>query len=431
MEAPTNGDTLAAPFIGFTTGTALFGITLTQAYHYFARYPNDSLSCKIKVSAAWYVRYQTWLLAFLDARRRCSLLDLLHFVFSAALMYTFLISKFGIAQAATKNMWSLKALGTTQVRDEYLSLGLSRFTDIGGIHQAVLIVLVQIIYLRRIVTFSSIPAFNGEVFSRAVQVAVGLVGCAAAAVGIAFCYELQKLDAILSLTGNTEWVVYMGFGATAAIDIIITGMMCFVLYKNRADIGVSYMSRQSDRLFRSLITYALATGIITTGASLLVIILYIARPNSLFYIAVTFLVPRLYTNSLFAMLDSVRRHINNDAVDTQDLQPQSSIVFARLTTAPTMRVRNARRTTTNIDTSVSNGTRRNQRVILTTAGSDSESSDGDVEAQKHQLSPGLQDVNLYSPYYSPLEVRKKMNMMFKVQEPEEFGGGSWIGFWRG
>jgi hypothetical protein len=64
------GDTLAAPFIGFTIGTAcvglaalkrlsselkigpanrLFGITLTQAYQYFLRYAKEPLFCKVKV----------------------------------------------------------------------------------------------------------------------------------------------------------------------------------------------------------------------------------------------------------------------------------------------------------------------------------------------------------------------------------------------
>jgi hypothetical protein len=111
-----------------------------------------------------------------------------------------------------------------------------------------------------------------------------------------------------------------------------------------------------------------------------------------------------------------------------------------------MRVRNTRRSTTTsttIDTSLANAaTRRSQGINLTSENriSDSDFSDGDFEAQKKNLSPAssLQakgEVDLYSPYYSPLETRKKMNMMFKVQEPEEFGGRaggkSWIDFWKG
>lgn len=56
----------------------------------------------------------------------------------------------------------------------------------------------------------------------------------------------------------------MGFGAIAGIDSLITAMMCFVLYKNRRDIGIHHLSRHSGRLLLNLITYALATGLITT-----------------------------------------------------------------------------------------------------------------------------------------------------------------------
>jgi hypothetical protein len=65
----------------------------------------------------------------------------------------------------------------------------------------------------------------------------------------------------------------MGFGTTTGIDIVITAMMCLVLHKERMDIGVDYISRRSDKMLRSLITYALATGFVTSFASLLVIVL--------------------------------------------------------------------------------------------------------------------------------------------------------------
>lgn len=61
-----------------------------------------------------------------------------------------------------------------------------------------------------------------------------------------------------------QWVIYLGFASTALFDIIIAGMMCFVLYKNRLNIGISHISRHSNRLLLNLITYALAAGLVTT-----------------------------------------------------------------------------------------------------------------------------------------------------------------------
>ncbi|KAJ3573233.1 hypothetical protein NP233_g2568 [Leucocoprinus birnbaumii] len=382
-ESP--GVALASPFIGFTVGTALFGITLTQGYRYFLRYPKDPLSCKIKVAAV------------------CRSLDEKH-----------------LELEGNRNILDLA--------DLYLILGFS--VDAGS----------------RNYTTSTSDGYK--------PVLVWIVGLAAVGLGVgtslvfifdvaldlsdfglsAFCYELQKLDAILSFVGNSEWIVYMGFGATTAIDIVITAMLCLVLYKTRMDIGVDYISRRSDRLFRSLIVYAVATGIVTSSISLLVIIVYVARPNSLFYLGITFSAPRIYTNSVFVMLDSIRRHVSGvDVVEDLDhFRESSELVFRGPVSMPSIRARTTRRSTTNVDTSLASGAKRAHKINLSTGSTDSDASDGDIEAQKTNLLPGQANMSLYSPYYSPLEARKRMNSMFKVQaEPEEIGDpGSWINVWK-
>jgi hypothetical protein len=82
----------------------------------------------------------------------------------------------------------------------------------------------------------------------------------------------QKLVSVLSFNDNTEvnttlqihcWsnldaleqlIIHLGFGATAGIDILITAMVYLVFYKDKLDIGATYISRQSDRFLTSLIT---------------------------------------------------------------------------------------------------------------------------------------------------------------------------------
>ncbi|KXN92951.1 hypothetical protein AN958_08886 [Leucoagaricus sp. SymC.cos] len=119
----------------------------------------------------------------------------------------------------------------------------------------------------------------------------------------------------------------MGYASIASIDATITVMMCFVLYKNRLEIGIDHISRHSNRLLLNLITYALATGLITTLAAIVGLITYIARPDTFLYVAVMFSITRLYANSFLAMLN-VRRRLNNNHTNTElGLKPTSDVIF--------------------------------------------------------------------------------------------------------
>ncbi|KXN82378.1 hypothetical protein AN958_02635 [Leucoagaricus sp. SymC.cos] len=137
----------------------------------------------------------------------------------------------------------------------------------------------------------------------------------------------------------------MGYASIASIDATITVMMCFVLYKNRLEIGIDHISRHSNRLLLNLITYALATGLITTLAAIVGLVTYIARPDTFLYIAVMFSITRrglftmslalftlltihlVYANSFLAMLN-VRRRLNNDLTNTElGLKPTSDVIF--------------------------------------------------------------------------------------------------------
>lgn len=109
---------------------------------------------------------------------------------------------------------------------------------------------------------------------------------------------------------------------------------------------------------------------------------------------------------------------------TRELKPPTGIVFKGLSSTSTG-ARN-RRNATNIDTSILPGPGKRTPLIL--AGSDSDS-ENDIEAQNQEN--GLhEDVDVYSPYYSPLKVRKRMGGLLQMREPEDMDGGSWMRFWR-
>ncbi|EKM76194.1 hypothetical protein AGABI1DRAFT_131514 [Agaricus bisporus var. burnettii JB137-S8] len=310
MESSYDSDTLAPPFVGFVIGTALFGATILQAYQYFKNYSDNSIWMKLQVSII-------------------CLLDALHLVFSSKLMYTFFISNFGSVVDSTRNVWSFKAIGITQ---------------------SILIVCVQMLVLAGVCPEVSCPDITDHVFfnegptlEEYTRIAICLIVMSAIGVGVVVCYKvsvsvpsLKKMtlsspsrlhvDVILSFGTDSEWMIYLGFGATTILDISIALMMCFVLHKNKLNINQHGITMGIVEVLSTLIKYAFGTGLLTAFASFLVIVSFVARPNTLFYIGVSLSVPRLYTNSFLVMLN-IRRQLNDKLKATPELEKISGLVF--------------------------------------------------------------------------------------------------------
>ncbi|KAF8970628.1 hypothetical protein BDZ97DRAFT_1790195 [Flammula alnicola] len=204
------------------------------------------------------------------------LLDTLHLVFSMYLVYSLVIQLLGYSVAGPHVLWSLKALGSVQV---------------------VLIVLVQGFYLFQIWRLSS-NLLLAKTFTRAAQLFVIVIALFALAVAVIFTSQLQKIDVINGFSQNFEYIVYLGFGATAIVDCSIAVAMCLLLHKSSAG------TIKSETVLESLIQYFIGSGLMTSLAAILCIILYVAQPNTLLYLGMELSVTRLYANSLLAMYDN-------------------------------------------------------------------------------------------------------------------------------
>ncbi|KAF8154278.1 hypothetical protein B0H34DRAFT_83797 [Crassisporium funariophilum] len=141
-------------------------------------------------------------------------------------------------------------------------------------------------------------------FSHVVQSFVIFIALFAIAVAAIFLYELQKITRIVGFTLNFEYIVYLGFGATALIDCAIAAAMCMILHKSSGG------TRRSETVLETLIQYFIGTGLLTSFAAIMVIILYVASPNTLLYLGMEFSVTRLYANSILAMFNA-RQHLRD------------------------------------------------------------------------------------------------------------------------
>ncbi|TFK32884.1 hypothetical protein BDQ12DRAFT_728293 [Crucibulum laeve] len=283
MDAPPTleagvHNSIGVVFFGFTASVVLYGITVLQAYQYFMNSPNDSK--KQKASAIGVC-----------------MLDTIHVAFSIRMMYSFLIQHSMDPEAAARIVWSLKGQGTTQV---------------------LFIVIVQFYYLQKIWKYITHNAMFSTRFVRVVQLGAIFMGSLAVAIATDFIFHLQGINAVLSFAVGFEYVIYMGFGATALIDSSIALAMCIILHMSRVGSG------RTDDVVSRIIRYFLSNSL----ASILCLILYVTRPDTLLYLAMQYSISRLYANSFLAMCND--RHHRLDMLNAPTVGPHmgSDLCFA-------------------------------------------------------------------------------------------------------
>lgn len=82
-------------------------------------------------------------------------------------------------------------------------------------------------------------------------------------------------------------------------DVIIALMMCYYLHESRAIIHLPFTAHKLLGLMR----LAFVSGLATSACSLLALFTYFAWSDTLIFVAIDFILPKLYINSLLAMLN--------------------------------------------------------------------------------------------------------------------------------
>ncbi|KAJ7364704.1 hypothetical protein DFH08DRAFT_1017261 [Mycena albidolilacea] len=251
MSAPTfNADnTLGALLIGTLVSYALFGVTTTQVYIYYGRFPQDSWRLKSLVVAAW-----------------CC--DFAHTICIAITIYTMVITNYGHPERLFVLPNSLLA-----------SIFIGSLLSFG----------VQLFFSFRIYALSK--SF--------------WVPCICWALSL---FRFVPPNVILFVFGRGPAAQFLGrFGplfdaiwaASAANDLLIAGTLVILLYRRR-NAGLESTVAMVDQL----IAWTIETGVVTSIASLLMLIVFIALPSTFAWLAIFVVIPRLFSNSLLASLNS-------------------------------------------------------------------------------------------------------------------------------
>ncbi|SJL07055.1 uncharacterized protein ARMOST_10398 [Armillaria ostoyae] len=275
--------TMGAIYIGATVATAFWGITAMQSMTYFSRFPNDWWFYRCAVGLLWIV-------------------DTLYLIFCAHALYYYLIKNFANPQALTTIVWSFKT--------DIMFLGL-------------LILLVDIVYAVRIWML-------GRFFHKTVPWLIAVVIAATTAVVINEIHAIFTIKTYQDAAKVSKSIEAL-LGTTAGVDILICGAMSYYLLKSRSVSNFSSTSKPLLVLSRFVVVSGLATTICALTILITVsiffscpgsrppdarILQFVAIPGSLVSTGIATPLPRVYLNSLLAMLNMRNSHQENIVISS-------------------------------------------------------------------------------------------------------------------
>ncbi|KAJ7493960.1 hypothetical protein FB451DRAFT_1215769 [Mycena latifolia] len=273
------GSTLGALFFGVVFSCMLFGVSSLQVYWYYHFYPDDGRLHKVSVGILW-------------------LLDATHLSLTIFSTYHYGVLGFGNFDGLQEVIWSNK-----------LHIAVS----------TLMVLIVQGLYAYRVWMLSGYH--NGVLGYLVAAVVLG-----GFAIGMVFVYETYTLSNWRDAP-RVGWAVVASFTASTVIDILISVAMFHYLRQSKG------MERLNSRI-SSLIQYTLTAGVFTSAFSLACLFTFIAMPDNLIFLALSYILTRLYVNSFIAMLNSRERRTAPPSVSLSSAPNRSQVPSVAYTYPP-------------------------------------------------------------------------------------------------
>ncbi|KAI9001154.1 hypothetical protein BD414DRAFT_473793 [Trametes punicea] len=273
--------TVGPLLIGVILAAVMYGVSCSQMFYYYTRYPRDPWYIKLLVTAVWTT-------------------DSIHQALISHSVYWYLITEYGNPVALT--------LLTKSLVIEVFFNGFTAF-------------FVQSFFAARVYRLSGKKVW--------LVAPVALLVAGEFAVTMAYSIKALYLKTFVDLVQIKG--LSISINAFAAVgDVTIAVILCTILHRSRT--GFS----KSNTLINRLMVFAVNTGLLTSVCASLSLITILSLPNTFVYICFFFLVGRLYSNSLMATLNarkSLREASTNElSVSLRDMQPSASTNLANLST---------------------------------------------------------------------------------------------------
>jgi len=245
------GTTIGSLLVASWFATALSGVLLFQAYHYFRGRPS------------YDHKLYGGLVIFL------CLLDLAHVVCIMVSMYHYLIINFG---------------NNAAVMDLPPPLALT-------------------IGLTATITFTVQSFFSWRVWklsrgNKMIPFILTLLLTARLACGWTTTIKAIGLGTFGGFILHVRWIFTAGVALAVASDLLITTSLCYWLNESRS--GMFHM----DAILDKIILYSIETGALTSIVSIISLICVSTMPRNLVFIAVHFVISKLYINMFLASLNT-------------------------------------------------------------------------------------------------------------------------------
>ncbi|KAF8489956.1 hypothetical protein F5888DRAFT_1139008 [Russula emetica] len=246
---------LGTILIGCFFSVALSGIVAFQACIYFRAYPNDRPMNKVMVAVVW-------------------ILDLCHTFFMCTSVWVYLIANFGNVEA------QVQGNVPTSIS---LSIIVTSFVTL----------ITHLFFLRRLWYLS-----NNNWFIIGPTTVLAISGVVSAIVTSAFLIHLKTLPAF---SAKYSYMFTLGLAISSTVDVIITIGMCYYLHESRRGFGTM------DEVIDSIIVYTINNGTLTCLSTIASMILWFTSREDLTFMALHFVITKMYANSLFATLNMRRK----------------------------------------------------------------------------------------------------------------------------
>ncbi|SJL15368.1 uncharacterized protein ARMOST_18861 [Armillaria ostoyae] len=316
---PSLGDTFGALFVSATIAAILFGVMNLQVLIYYKTYPNDWSLYRRAIALFWsaeFIRtYRSWRTNVFFNR----VLDTVHVALSTHALYYYLINMYGNLLGALEGniIWSMR-----------LQLLVKTIVFVQGVYAIRLWKLGR--HFHKVVpwlVFLAVAALFGN--SAALLVSFMFTIYAShliSGAGIFLSYDIYVTPNLASVSIiNTS--IYTLYSMIIMADLVISLITCYYLHKSRA---AMYFSSMADLLL-DLIRLVVISGLATSACSLFSLftvclsqfealqrshedLQYIMWPKTFIFVAIDFILPRLYINSLLAMFNYRHRDSSNKSV---------------------------------------------------------------------------------------------------------------------
>jgi hypothetical protein len=241
--------------------------------YYFQHYQDDKPSSKLMVAVVWF-------------------LDVLHTITVFTSDWLWLIEHFGEVGISNWIPWSL---GVTVVLT------------------AMVTIIVHGFFIFRI---HGLSRGNWFVVGPILVLAVVRLGFASTT-----CAKMLVYADFGTFVDNVAWVFTMGLVTSSILDVVIT--LCLLWYLGNAKTGFAGM----DQIVNCLSLYAIENGLITSVAIVISLGCWLGMRHNLIFMAIHFVVAKLYANSLLATLNSRKNIRERNRATSFSEGPQSMAVF--------------------------------------------------------------------------------------------------------